>query len=55
MVLKGIKDDLNIRLMFEQIYPAIATIVINETDMILKTPRRGQSRTSNIGVNKLKW
>ena len=45
---------LNIRLMFEQIYPAIATIVINETD-IIKNPRRGQSRNPNIGVNKLKW
>jgi hypothetical protein len=55
MVLKSIKDAFNIRFIFDQIDPTIATIVINETDIILKTPRRGQRRTPNIRVNKLKW
>jgi hypothetical protein len=55
MVLKSIKDAFNIRFIFDQIDPTIVTIVINETNIILKTPGRGQIRTPNTRVKKIKW
>ena len=55
MVLKSVKNALNIRFMLDQVYLAVTTIVINEADIVLKTPGRWQSRPPNIGMNKLKW
>ena len=55
MVLKSVKNALNIRFMLDQVYLAVTTIVINEADIVLKTPGRWQSRPPNISMNKLKW
>jgi len=55
MSLKLIKYGLNIRFVLKQINPAMATIVINKTNIIFITSRRGQRRTPNICMNKLKW
>ena len=41
MILKDVKDALNVRFMFNEIYPTIATIIINKAHIILKTPRGG--------------
>jgi hypothetical protein len=43
MVLKSIKDALNIRFMFDQINPGVTTVIIDETDIILKTPQEGKA------------
>jgi hypothetical protein len=54
MVLKSIKYALNIRFVFDEIYPTMATKIIDETNIIFKTSRRGQCRPPNISMNKLK-
>jgi hypothetical protein len=41
MILKVIENVLNIRLMFDKIDPAVTAIVIDKTQIILKSPRRG--------------
>ena len=48
MSLKVIEDLLNIGLMFKQINPSEARVIINKTDIILVPPRRRNSRTPNI-------
>jgi hypothetical protein len=40
MGLKSVENMLNIRLVFDQINPGVATIIINKTDLILKTSRK---------------
>jgi hypothetical protein len=41
MILKSVEDSLNIRLVLDEINPVIATVIIDKTRVILKTPRRG--------------
>ena len=40
MFLKGIENALNIRFVFDQIYPTMTTIIINKANIILKTSKR---------------
>ena len=54
MFLKIIEHLLNIRFVFNQIYPTMAAIVINKTNVVFITSRRRHGRSPNIGVNKLK-
>ena len=51
MSLKVIEDLLNIRLVFKQINPSEARVVINKTNIILVPPRRRNSGTPNIRMN----
>jgi hypothetical protein len=52
--LEGVEDLLNIRLVFEKINPAKPRVVINKTNIVLKTSGGGNSRTPNIRVDQLK-
>jgi hypothetical protein len=54
MSLESIKHPLNIRFVVKKVNPAKTRVVINETNIVLKTTRRGNCRTPNIRVNKLK-
>jgi hypothetical protein len=54
MVLKSVKDALNIRFVFNQINPGIVIVVINKANIILKSSGGRQSRTPNISMNELK-
>jgi hypothetical protein len=51
MSLEGVKHLLDIRLVFEKIYPTKTRIVIDETHIILVPPRRSTSRPPNIRMN----
>ena len=48
MSLKVVKNLLNIRLVFKQINPDEARVVINKTNIILVPSRRSKSGTPNI-------
>jgi hypothetical protein len=54
MNLESIKHPLNIRFLFKKVNPAKTRVVINEINIVLKTTKRGNYRTPNIRVNKLK-
>jgi hypothetical protein len=54
MSLESIKHLLDIRFVFKKINPAKTRVVINETNIVLKTTRRSNCRTPNIRVNELK-
>ena len=55
MILEIIKDLFNIRFVFKEINPSITIVVIQESNIIFKTPTRHLSRSPNISMNKLKW
>jgi hypothetical protein len=54
MSLERIENLLNVRLMFEKIYPAKTRVIIHKANIVFVSPRRNTSRTPDIGVNKLK-
>jgi hypothetical protein len=49
--LESIEYLLNIRLVFNKIDPTKTCVIIDKTDIIFETSRRGNGRTPNIGVN----
>jgi hypothetical protein len=54
MVLQNIENALNIRFMFDKIYPTVATKIIDKANIIFKTSGRRQRRPPNICMNKFK-
>jgi hypothetical protein len=51
MSLKSIENLLDIRLMFQEIYPTEARIVINKANIVGISTRRRNSRSPNIRMN----
>jgi hypothetical protein len=51
MSLKSIENLLDIRLMFQEIYPTEERIVINKTNIVCIATRRSNSRSPNIRMN----